>query len=101
MLFSAFYSVCMLTEYSKADRRRSSPDSPLDFFSESRIRSTIRILAIIVSSVLPILSIVVLYFIKSNIVRLGVIVAFNVLCSTALAVLTHATNSEIITAAAT
>lgn len=100
MLFTAFYSVCMLTEYSKADRRRSSPDSPLDFFSESRIRS-IRIIAIIVSSVLPILSIVVLYFIKSNIVRLGVIVAFNVLCSTALAVLTHATNSEIITAAAT
>jgi len=56
----------------------------------------VRILTIIFSSILPVLSIVVLYFIKSQGARLGTIVGFSGLCSLALAILTNAKNSEII-----
>lgn len=64
--------------------------------SDARIRATVRVLAVLVSSVLPIASIVVLYFIRSQAARLGAIVAFSALCSLALAVLSDARNTEII-----
>jgi len=85
----------------KADKKRASPDSPLTFFSESRINSTVRGIAVVLSSVLPILSVVVLYFIANNNIRLGLIVLFTVICSASLAFLSKASNSEIIVATAT
>ncbi|MCJ1266553.1 hypothetical protein MMC22_006438 [Lobaria immixta] len=69
-------------------------------FSDEKIRSFVRVLAVVVSSVLPILAIVVLYFIKSPTARLGAIVAFSALCSAALALLSNAKNFEIIAATA-
>jgi len=77
------------------------PDSPLEIYSQSRIRSAVRLLAIIVSSILPILSIIVLYYIHSEKIRLSLIVVFTVLCSIFLAFLTSATNVEIIAATST
>jgi len=74
------------------------PDSPLEIYSQSRIRSAVRVLAIIASSILPILSIIVLYLIHSESIRLSLIVVFTALCSTFLALLTSATNVEIIAA---
>jgi len=85
----------------KADKKKASPDSPLTFFSESRINSTVRGIAVVLSSVLPILSVVVLYFIANNNIRLGLIVLFTVICSASLAFLSKASNSEIIVATAT
>lgn len=70
------------------------------FFSDDRIRGLVRLLAVIVPSLLPILSIVVLYFIVSQTVRLGIIVVFSALCSAALALLSDAQNVEIIAATA-
>ena len=70
------------------------------YFSEGRIRQLTRIAAIVLSSVLPIVSIVVLYFIKSQLARLGAVVAFAVLCSSALALFSNAKNEEIIAATA-
>jgi hypothetical protein len=98
LMFRAQSSVRALL---KADKLRALPESSLGFFSESRIRLTIRVLAVGFSSLLPILSIMVLYFIKSNHIRLGVIVLFTVLCSTSLTFLSYASNSEIIVATAT
>jgi hypothetical protein len=69
-------------------------------FSNQRIRSFVRLLAILLSSVLPVLSIVVLYSIKSEKLRLGLIVLFSVLCSAALATLSNARNVEVIAATA-
>jgi len=86
---------------SKADKERANEYKVLDYFSQSRIHHTVRGLAVIFSSVWPILSIVVLYFIQSNRVRLGLIVLFTILCSVALAFLSRASNSEIIVATAT
>lgn len=70
------------------------------FFSDKRIRSLVRLLAILLSSVLPILSIVVLYSVKEDKVRLGLIVMFSALCSTAPATLSNTKNVEVITATA-
>jgi len=85
----------------KADKQKSANNSPLSFFSESRINSTVRGIAVVLSSVLPILSVVVLYFIANNNIRLGLIVLFTVICSASLAFLSKASNSEIIVATAT
>jgi hypothetical protein len=69
------------------------------FFSEDRIRDFVRVVAIIGSSILPLLSIIVLYNIQSQGTRLGLIVLFSALCSAALALLSNAKNVEIIAAA--
>jgi len=55
----------------------------------------VRVFAIIASSILPI---IVLYLIHSESIRLSLIVVFTALCSTFLALLTSATNVEIIAA---
>lgn len=68
----------------------------MGFYSEGRIRAFVRLLAILVSSVLPILSIVALYYIPTQTAQLGAIVAFSSLCSAALSLLTDAKNVEII-----
>jgi hypothetical protein len=69
-------------------------------FSDQSIRSFVRLLAVLLSSVLPILSIVVLYSVTSEKLRLGLIVLFSALCSAALATLSNAKNVEIIAATA-
>ncbi|KAI3338804.1 hypothetical protein F4824DRAFT_499177 [Ustulina deusta] len=79
---------------SKEDRRRTR--GILNFSSTRRVRGFVRILAVIASSLLPVLSIVVLYYIRSQSARLITIVAFSALCSLALTVLTDARNAEII-----
>ena len=72
----------------------------MELYSNGRIRNLVRLLAVIASSVLPILSIVVLYVIPSANARLGCIVAFSSLCSAMLATLSNAKNVEIIAATA-
>jgi len=71
-------------------------DQTIGFVSDEKVTQLVRLLAISLSSVLPIVSIVVLYVIKHAAVRLGVIVIFSVLCSLALATLTNARNVEIL-----
>ena len=72
----------------------------MELYSNGKIRNMVRLLAVIGSSVLPILSIVVLYVIPSANARLGCIVAFSSLCSAMLATLSNAKNVEIIAATA-
>jgi hypothetical protein len=60
-----------------AGRQTSSQNGPLGYYSEGKIKSFVRIISIMMLSVLPILSIIALYFIQSQIVRLGCIVLFS------------------------
>ncbi|KAI8943987.1 hypothetical protein F4801DRAFT_573275, partial [Xylaria longipes] len=83
-----------LVHTQQEDRRRTR--GILNFSSTSRVRGFVRILAVIASSLLPVLSIVVLYYIQSQSARLIAIVAFSAFCSLALTVLTDARNAEII-----
>ncbi|KAL8789930.1 MAG: hypothetical protein Q9195_006591 [Heterodermia aff. obscurata] len=86
--------------FKKRDNRFN--DQTIGFVSDEKVTQVVRLLAISISSVLPILSIVVLYVINHAAVRLGVIIIFSVLCSLALATLTNARNVEILaTTAAT
>jgi hypothetical protein len=71
------------------------------FISEARKSSFIRFIAIMMSPVPPVLSIVVLYYVNGIKTRLGCIVLFSALCSGALAILSNAYNVEIIAATAT
>ena len=69
-------------------------------YSDGKIRNFVRILAVVGSCLLPILSIVGLYFVRTQEARLGCIVAFCFVCSVTLAALTNAKNIEIIAATA-
>lgn len=60
----------------------------------------VRFFAVVLSSLLPVLSIVALYYINSQKLRLGAIVGFSALCSGSLVALTDAKNVEIIGATA-
>ena len=71
-------------------------DQTIGFLSDEKVTQLVRLLAISLSSVLPIVSIVVLYVIKHAAVRLGAIIIFSILCSLALATLTNARNNEIL-----
>jgi len=70
------------------------------FYSEGRVRAFVRFLAIVVSSILPIISIVALYYIPTQAARLGAIAAFSALGSAVLSLVTEARNIEIIAATA-
>ena len=84
---------------SKSDRERAK-QSPLGFYTEGRIRAFVRLLAILASSILPLLSIVALYYVPTQTARLGAIVVFSSLCSAALSLLTDVKNAEIMDATA-
>lgn len=99
-LLSAFLGRYSFGFFGSKNNKSHSADGQMISFSDGKIRSFVRVLAIVVSSVLPILAIVVLYFIKSPTAQLGAIVAFSALCSTALALLSNAKNFEIIAATA-
>ncbi|PWY89545.1 hypothetical protein BO94DRAFT_40116 [Aspergillus sclerotioniger CBS 115572] len=77
------------------EKRIATPRGEMRIFSDKRIRSVVRLLAIPVSSILLALSIVVLYFISSQTVRLGLVILFSTLYPAALAMLSDAKNSEI------
>jgi len=69
-------------------------------YSDGKIRNFARGAAVVASSLLPILSIVGLYFIQDELIRLGLVVAFCFICSATMAALTNAKNIEIIAATA-
>ncbi|KAI1462159.1 hypothetical protein F4805DRAFT_412270 [Annulohypoxylon moriforme] len=86
----------LFAKFFQTEEDRLHTQGNLGFFSTDRIRGLVRILAVIISSLLPVLSIVVLYFIRSQLVRLYTIVIFSTLCSLVLTLLTDARNIEII-----
>ena len=58
----------------------------------------LRTLAIVISSILPISSVIALSFIRSNGIQLGMIVVFSAIFSLALALMTSARKVEIFAA---
>lgn len=95
-----FYKVLHLLIVGGQNDRSYGAHGQMMSVSDEKIRNYVRVLAIVVSSVLPFLAIVVLHFIKSPTARLGAIVAFSALCSATMALLSNAKNIEIIAATA-
>ncbi|OJJ41949.1 hypothetical protein ASPWEDRAFT_167938 [Aspergillus wentii DTO 134E9] len=77
------------------EKRITNHSGELSIISDERIQLFVRVSMIILSSVLPILSIIVLYVVKSQSIRLGLVVVFSALCSAALATMSGARNAEI------
>jgi hypothetical protein len=74
------------------------PESGITQYSESHLARLVHILGIVFASILPITSIVVLYFVSDQLAKLGTVVAFTALFSLALVSVTRAKRVEIFTA---
>jgi hypothetical protein len=69
-------------------------------YSGRKIAKTGKIAVAVLSSILPTLAILVLYFVKRMIVRIGLVILFTTLFSVTLAVFTAARKVEIFSATA-
>ncbi|KUJ08802.1 uncharacterized protein LY89DRAFT_788704 [Mollisia scopiformis] len=67
-------------------------------YKESSLEKLISTLATVIASLLPICSVVALYIVQSNSIRLGMIAAFSACFSLALAVMTNARRIEVFAA---
>ncbi len=73
----------------------------LGVFPDRRIRRITRVVAVVMdSSTLPILSIVILYFVQSTNINIGLIIVFSVLFSAVIALVSDARNAEVMAATA-
>ncbi|KAH8648033.1 hypothetical protein BGZ60DRAFT_535165 [Tricladium varicosporioides] len=75
-----------------------SPTTEITHYDERPLLKAVHIFGMLVASLLPILSIVVLYFVGNNVARLGIAVAFTATFSVALMLLTQAKRIEIFAA---
>ncbi|KAE8447378.1 hypothetical protein EG329_010792 [Mollisiaceae sp. DMI_Dod_QoI] len=87
--------------FGKRFRRPISEDleSGICEYSDKHISGFVKVMGTVVSSVLPIGSIMALYFVKSVLVRLGLMAVFTALFSLAMAVFSGAKRVEIFAAA--
>lgn len=70
-------------------------------YSVERISRASKIIASVLSATVPTITVLVLYFIKRMIVRIGLVIVFTALFSLALGVFTEAKKQDIFTATAT
>jgi hypothetical protein len=69
-------------------------------YKESALESVLGILVTVVASLLPICSVVALFIVQSNGIRLGMIAIFSACFSLALALMTNARRIEVFAATA-
>ncbi len=74
------------------------PESAMCEYSGPHISRAVNIFGTVLASMIPITSIVILYFVRSNLVRLGLSVAFTGIFSCSLAIMTGARRVEIFAA---
>jgi hypothetical protein len=67
-------------------------------YDDARLIATIEVISTVISSLLPISSIIILYFVTSQPARLGIILGYTALFSIALAIFTKARRVEIFAA---
>jgi hypothetical protein len=70
-------------------------------YEDARLKAIIEVISTVISSMLPITSIIILYFVRSLPARLGIILGYTALFSIALAILTKARRVEIFAATST
>ena len=69
-------------------------------FSDNRVRRITRVVAVVLASILPVLSIVVLYYVHPTNIRIGLIIVISTLFSAVVALVSDARNAEIMAATA-
>jgi len=105
-LFSKWFTYTFIPYFHKILGRRvkrplpEDPESEITQYEESNLTTTVSIISIVVASLFPLASIIVLFFVDSPSTRLGIIVGFAALFSLSLALLTNARKIEIFAATA-
>jgi len=74
------------------------PPTEICQYSEKKLLDFLDMIVTVVASLLPISSIVVLYFVSSIVARLGILVAFTAIFSLCLTLVTQAKRVEIFAA---
>ncbi|OTA94639.1 hypothetical protein M434DRAFT_383139 [Hypoxylon sp. CO27-5] len=85
---------------SDLENQASGDQIALYQYSDAKIRVVVHTLESVLSTVVPILSIVILYFSESMPLRLGLVCIFSVIFSVAMSLITNARRVEIFAAAA-
>lgn len=76
------------------------PEAGIVRYEESTLAVATKIIGTVLSSFLPVLSIIVLYFVKDTLTRLGIVVLFTTLFSATLTIFTSAGRVEVFTSTA-
>jgi len=71
------------------------PESEISQYSEAHLTGVVHVLSTVLASLLPISSIVILYFVSNLLVRLGIVVTFTAIFSFSLALITQSKRIEI------
>lgn len=104
--FSKWISTRLLDIYDKiwGHRRKEpineDPDSGIVDYEDTRLAVISNAVAVIFASLVPTVSVLVLYFIKNMLVRIGLLVLFTAVFAAALALFTNARKIEIFSAIA-
>lgn len=104
--FSNWLSTQVVGIYDKiwGNRRKEpvavDPDSGIVEYEDTRITTISNTVGVIFASLVPTISVLVLYFIKNMLVRIGLLVVFTAVFSAALALFTSARKIEIFSAIA-
>ncbi|KAL1850147.1 hypothetical protein Daus18300_013015 [Diaporthe australafricana] len=103
---SSWFTITIFPLYHRlVGQKVKDPESPelgdgIYNYKESVLSSTADVFTTVVASLLPLLSITVLYVVHSNTMKLGIIVVFSACFSLALALMTNARRIEIFAATA-
>jgi hypothetical protein len=103
-LFSKWLSDTLIPSYHRNIGRRSKrPVSPelgggMFEYSDKTIRQTTRFVSTTLASVIPLLSVAILYTVRSNILRLGIITVLSTLFSVTVSLTTNARGIEVFAA---
>jgi hypothetical protein len=74
------------------------PQNGFSEYDDARLIAMIEVISTVISSLLPISSIIILYFVTSQPARLGIILGYTAMFSIALAIFTKARRVEIFAA---
>ena len=82
------------------EARQEQQQTGFTVLSDNRVRRTTRVVAVVLASILPVLSIVILYYVHSTNIRIGLIIVFSTLFSAVVALVSDARNVEVMAATA-
>ncbi len=98
--FSRFLANKLSWLFLSSKEKQEGRQKGFTVFSDHRVRRTTRVVAVVLSSILPVLSIVILYYVHSTDVHIGLIIVFSTLFSAVVALVSDARNVEVMAATA-
>ena len=98
--FSRFLAVRLGWIFLSSEEKQEALRTGLAVFSDDRVHKTTRVVAVVLASILPVLSIVILYYVRPTNIRIGLIIVFSTLFSAVVALVSDARNVEVMAATA-